>query len=848
MATCKFDAGVENEDEDEGSEWNWGGRTGTIFLIDAAKEMFHGNSEEEYVPFKQALKCAYSTITRTVFYSDGDLTGVVLFNTQKSFNNHTEFFHIYILQDLDRPGSEIVLKLEEVIEVSDEKFEEEYGHTSNISINEALWVCRNMFSKCKSKLATRSVLIFTSNDDPHSNAPQKAQQARQIACYMRDIDITIELVQIGQHFDVSKLYKDLILDEVNKESQPALVLADSTCRLDELQNRVCHLEHKQRTTRILLFKLAPGIEMSVSIYTSFTKNQNPLQIKLLKTTNEEVHMVRKEYLVGTGELLKPSDYIHYQSYGERKIKFKLEETCDMKKLYDQGMQLLGFKPIKTIKPYYHIRTSNFIYPDEKNIQGSTKLFSALLDRCKTREVAAIVRLVSSKSAVAWAALIPQMEERADNNCQIASPGFHVCYLPFADDFCDIEIQNRSRATPDQVDAAKEVMKKVFFRYSSDNFENPDLQTHWRNIEALALNKSQVEKVKDYTVPNYDQIDIKAGRHLKKLTNIVFPPNHDPGKAKKTSYSSFSAAPKAKPIFSRNICKDKKKCFQNNILTPPLTPTHKSIQNMVRVQNDDLGFCLIKDNNIESSDYDQRIFPGKLSSVVFDLETNGLKRKYHNIIQISALDVSDISSKMFNAYICPSSESDPRALAVNGFYMQNGYLSKNGKELITVAEKKATTCFLDWLRKRNGKCILIAHNGKRFDVPRLLDLVKKHNLFDCFMNIVHGFVDTLKLFKSIHPHMDNYTQPHLVKMFLNVDYEAHDGIEDVIALAKLITHKSISDESIISNIDQTPLLVNIDSDKLMKESTENNVSLYPFHVPNVTAEDETSLTLNSVFVP
>ncbi|CAL4059820.1 unnamed protein product [Meganyctiphanes norvegica] len=221
------------------------------------------------------------------------------------------------------------------------------------------------------------------------------------------------------------------------------------------------------------------------------------------------------------------------------------------------MQLLGFKPIKAIKSYYHIRTANFIYPDEKNVQGSTKMFAALLDRCIAREVAAIVRLVPRKNAsVAWAALIPQMEETDDKNCQVSPPGFHVCFLPFADDFRNLEIENRARAKPDQVDAAKEVVKKLHFRYSPDNFENPDLQTHWANIEALALNRSQLEEVIDYTIPNYDRIEKKAGQLLSNLAEIVFPPGYDPNKVqKRPSNYSAPAAKKPKPDLSKMSVED-----------------------------------------------------------------------------------------------------------------------------------------------------------------------------------------------------------------------------------------------------------------------------------------------------
>lgn len=54
------------------------------------------------------------------------------------------------------------------------------------------------------------------------------------------------------------------------------------------------------------------------------------------------------------------------------------------------------------------------------------------------------------------------------------------------------------ANSEQIDAAKEVVKKLQFSYSPESFENPVLQKHWRNIEALALDRDAPEEMKDYT--------------------------------------------------------------------------------------------------------------------------------------------------------------------------------------------------------------------------------------------------------------------------------------------------------------------------------------------------------------
>lgn len=59
MAEWRFDGDDDQEDGDdeEGSFTFFGGRTATIFLIDAAKEMFEApDGDEEEPPFQRAIR------------------------------------------------------------------------------------------------------------------------------------------------------------------------------------------------------------------------------------------------------------------------------------------------------------------------------------------------------------------------------------------------------------------------------------------------------------------------------------------------------------------------------------------------------------------------------------------------------------------------------------------------------------------------------------------------------------------------------------------------------------------------------------------------------------------------
>jgi hypothetical protein len=69
---------------------------------------------------------------------------------------------------------------------------------------------------------------------------------------------------------------------------------------------------------------------------------------------------------------------------------------------------------------------------------------------------------------------------------------------FIDDIRTLNIESTVKADAEQIEKAKAVVKKLRFVYTPYNFDNPKLQTHWRNIEALALDYNERIEVKDVT--------------------------------------------------------------------------------------------------------------------------------------------------------------------------------------------------------------------------------------------------------------------------------------------------------------------------------------------------------------
>ena len=50
----------------------------------------------------------------------------------------------------------------------------------------------------------------------------------------------------------------------------------------------------------------------------------------------------------------------------------------------------------------------------------------------------------------------------------------------------------------QIEKGKELIKKVQFAFRSESFENPALQKHYANVEAMALERDAPEEISDFT--------------------------------------------------------------------------------------------------------------------------------------------------------------------------------------------------------------------------------------------------------------------------------------------------------------------------------------------------------------
>ena len=188
---------------------------------------------------------------------------------------------------------------------------------------------------------------------------------------------------------------------------------------------------------------------------------------------------------GTRRVMGPGDQRKSIEFGSEKIYFTSDEHSRVHSMVPKGLKLLGFKPISTIRSENFITPCLFMFPNEEQFVGSTKLFVALWSRCLARGQAMIATMVQRyKSTPTYVALIPQENDDLRRN------GFRVVFFPFKDDRRMLDVYTPVAADEDTSVLTK-MVKRIRFKFNPGYFENPDLKVceaeHAKEIQLANCN-------------------------------------------------------------------------------------------------------------------------------------------------------------------------------------------------------------------------------------------------------------------------------------------------------------------------------------------------------------------------
>ena len=502
-----------------------------IFLIDCSPSM-HKEVKDSFqkttTPISTLLKVIENFLKTKIISNQSDLFGIVLFNTSKN-DNEMNFEGVNTLFKIEAPNAFNIKKIKIMTQNCDpdsnkENYKKELNEIfkSNEDINtnylnNAMWIVQSLLKNYDKKIYKRRIFLFTDNDDPISN-PQEKNICIQRAKDMNDSDITIELFPMNfdnKRFNLSNFYAQIIpanSDDDDGGNDNILSIEQCTDRLRELTKRIRQKEIKKRTLGKCPFFLTNNTKIYMNVYSTVKRSYKGKIYNVDAKTNKLLKGVNAIKCKDTGGELYPEQVGSYQLYGNKKIIFSKEEMNKIKFLEEPGMKLMGFKSLDSIKPYYNIRESYFIYPNELFSNGSGTLVDAMIKQMLNKKKCAIVKFVSREgSIVKFCALIPQAEKYDEDYFQ-TPPGFNMIILPWADDIrSNSEIMAKNpkhlpNVTEEQSELAKKIIKKMNISFDCRAFENVELQKFYSTLQALALEESNIEQVEDTLQPHSEGLE------------------------------------------------------------------------------------------------------------------------------------------------------------------------------------------------------------------------------------------------------------------------------------------------------------------------------------------------------
>ena len=200
---------------------------------------------------------------------------------------------------------------------------------------------------------------------------------------------------------------------------------------------------------------------------------------------------------------------------------------------------------------------------------------------------------------------------------------------------------------------------------------------------------------------------------------------------------------------------------------------------------------------------------KYQFIIFDTETT-CTGKQAEICQLSA--VNENGRHEFSTFILPQSSISYSAYLVNGMTIKNIngirtlYHRNNPVQSVTIEE--ALGDFLTFIKQvknsnevNNNLTVLIGHNSATFDVPILLrnsgenfkgSLIDRNIYFADRLHLVKNLIKDKH--KALKLETGGYCKPNQSSLYthlFNEQFDAHDALEDVRALRKILFESSLS---------------------------------------------------------
>ncbi|KAJ3243108.1 X-ray repair cross-complementing protein 6 [Chytriomyces hyalinus] len=520
-----------------------------VYLIDASPPM-HQSLDGDQSAFRAAVAAAAAQYRSRIINDHRDRVAIVLYGVDKA-NNPLGHAAVLVLQDLDEPSAARIAQLERLAE-SNDYFEAEIGTTDSYSLSDALWVVNSLFSKSAKKDDHKRVFIMTNTSNPHATNPDMQRLAITRAKDLHSNGAVLYLFGLERvaapavsdsvqsdgdamfGFDFEAFYKDNIiqssdLSNDDDEDEEEARFFNASGGLAVLTQRVEQKVFKKRSVFKCPMVLGDGLEFGVRGYNLVSEVKPSTHVYLVGATNEEA-MIQTSYVCKTtAQQLGKSDMDSYFLFGGQKAVFTADELAKIKNYGEPALRLIGFKPKGTIlrKPYYNLKHSTFVVPDEESYSGSSSIFIQLLARCHEREKVVICSYMPRRGvSPRLVALLPQMEEYDEKGNILKPSGFHLIHIPFNDDLRkppapEFDIRAKVPLLEPAVKVFNDIIDKTTIKnFTVYNYPNPTLRKHYANLQAVALKRDEAEEIEDSTLPNNTAIQRRIGKFVPDLMETI----------------------------------------------------------------------------------------------------------------------------------------------------------------------------------------------------------------------------------------------------------------------------------------------------------------------------------------
>jgi len=515
-----------------------------IFLVDCAPSMHFLLDKEKSTPLTTILKITENFLKAKIILNESDPFAIVLYNTSVK-NNEMDLEGINYLTQIHLPNASTIKKLREIHhkcnpEINKDNYLMEinsiFPSSENIEKNylsNGLLASHFLLKNYDKQNYKKTIFLFTDDDNPFKNDLEEKNVCLQSAkeLYQDDIYIEIFPMNFKDTFNLSLFYSAIILtnsdNDINSCGENVKAIEEYDDIYKQISKRIRRKGMKRRYLTKCPFYITKNTKIYVNIYSSIKEIDTGklcyMDIKSNKLAKSSPYYKCKE----SGKELSLNEIGNYIMFGGKKIIFPREDLKKIKVNEEPGMTLLGFKSIDKIYPYYNIKESYFIYPDDFYSNGAGKLAYALINQMSNKRKCAIVRYITMEGYVfKICALMPQIERYNGCFCQ-NPPGFNMIILPWADDIRINEDilskfpKNLPYISSKQSELARKFIKKMSIRFDCHKYQNYSIQKFYSTLQSLGTSPENEEKIKDTLMPNDELMEKILDGIDEKYRQLIF---------------------------------------------------------------------------------------------------------------------------------------------------------------------------------------------------------------------------------------------------------------------------------------------------------------------------------------